>query len=104
MLDEIEDDTDAALGLQVHDRVRTTARDDVQFGPREADRRAAGAVDADDVGAEVGQHHRRERTRPDAHDLDDADAGQRPRLGKIGHPSIVTVLLSRLSSGVGHAP
>ena len=35
-----------------------------------------GALDADDVGAHVGQHHGGERPRPDAGDLDDAVALQ----------------------------
>ena len=38
---------------------------------------AAGAVDPDDVGTEVGQQHRAERAGADAADLDDAHAAQR---------------------------
>ena len=40
---------------------------------------ACGAVDADDLGAHVREHHRGERTRPDPGDLDDLDARQRSR-------------------------
>src|SRR6202044_924327 len=36
------------------------------------------AVDADDLGAHVGQQHARERPGADARHLDDPDAGQRP--------------------------
>ena len=40
-----------------------------------------GAVDADHVGAHVGEQHRRERAWPDAGDLDDAVAVQWSRHG-----------------------
>jgi hypothetical protein len=39
-----------------------------------------GAVNADDVGAHVGQQHARERAGSDARHLDDADALERPGL------------------------
>jgi hypothetical protein len=38
---------------------------------------APDAVDAQDVGAEVGEQHRAEGPRADAADLDDADPGER---------------------------
>ena len=99
-LDEVEHDLDPRGVLEVE-------RDDGR--PRLRMSWSAGAtspappraVDADDVGAEIGEHHRRERARPDAGELDDADAGRGPE-GGSGHATIVTVSLSRLSSGVGH--
>ena len=48
------------------------------LGSRAAD--GAGALDADDLGAHVGEHHRRERAGPDAGDLDDARTARRAGL------------------------
>ena len=46
------------------------------------DDRVADAVDAHDVGAEIGEQHRRERHRPEPRQLDHAQPSQRsPRAG-----------------------
>ena len=62
-----------------------------------------GSVEADDLGAQVGQHHRGERPGADAADLDDPDpregAGTArrigPRIGRRVHGTDRTVAHSR---------
>ncbi|GHC55408.1 hypothetical protein GCM10010507_34860 [Streptomyces cinnamoneus] len=47
------------------------------MGRVDVQRLAAGPVDADDVGAEVGEQHRGERARPDPRELDHAHPRER---------------------------
>jgi hypothetical protein len=63
--------------LEVHRDARPAAGQQVGL-PRPGARRTAGPLDAHDVGAQVGEHHRGVRTRPDPGQLDDPDAAERP--------------------------
>ena len=76
---EVEQGGDAVGVLEVDRDVATAAPQHVavgRVGRRTAHR--AGPLDPDDVGAEIGQEHRRERPGPDARQLDHADAGEGP--------------------------
>ena len=101
-LGEIEDDLGAAGMLEVDgDRGPAAVQRVGARGGRAVD--VGGAVDADDLRAEVGQHHRAERAGADPGELDDPYAVQRPaaslgpahpvgfRVPHIAPPSITTV-------------
>ena len=78
LLDEVEQCGDAVGMFEVDRDVAPTAPQDVgvgSVGSRPAD--GAGPLDPDDLGAHVGQEHRRERPGADTGDLDDAVAGER---------------------------
>ncbi len=67
----------ALLGLEVETNGGgARASEHVIFG--RDDRRPVLALDADDGGAMVGEHHPGERRRADAGELDDADSGEHP--------------------------
>ena len=77
VLDEVEQRRRAVGVLEVDGDVAPAAQRDVAV--RRVGRRAAhrlGALDADHLGAHVGQQHRRERAGADAGDLDDPIAGE----------------------------
>ena len=90
--------------LQVDRTDGRPRREDVLVRRRQLQGVAAGPVDADDVGAEVGQQHRGERAGADADELDDAHAARGPEVLGDGHASIVTVILSRSQVQPGHIP
>jgi hypothetical protein len=76
-LDEPQHDLGCALLLEVERDGRATAAE--RFHERPAVVRGGRRpVDPDDVGAEVGEHHRGERPGPDAGQLDHPEVGQRP--------------------------
>ena len=81
-LDEVEHELDATRRLEVDGDVGAPAEQDVAIGRRDLQGTASRSVDTDDVGAEIGQHHRGERPRSDAGELDDANTGQRAGLGR----------------------
>ena len=95
LLDEVEDDLDAARILEVDRHRWTAAREDVLLGDRHLHGVAAGTIDANDVSAEIGEQHAGERTGPDADELDDAYAGEWAGGLEVVTDAIVTVLLSR---------
>ena len=75
---QIEQCGDAIWMLQVDGDVASAAQQHVvvrAVGGRAVDR--IGALDADHLGAHVGQHHRCERARADPGQLDDAISGKR---------------------------
>jgi hypothetical protein len=60
--------------LQIHgDRPPAAG---VHVPPRRFVAHGVGAIDPQDLGAHVGQHHRRERPRPDPGELDHPDTGE----------------------------
>ncbi len=80
LLDQLQHDLGAVRVLEVDSAIDRRPRlsssvEKSLLGPTSAG--AGQAVDAQDVGAEVGEHHRAERPGPDRADLDDADAGER---------------------------
>ena len=77
-LDHAQRRRDRVGVLQVEADAAPAALHDVPV--RRSGRRAhrAGAVDAQDLGAHVREHHRGERSRPDARELEDADAVSGP--------------------------
>ena len=78
LLDQRQHGLDALGVLQVDaDRAAAAVHDVLRRVGRIATPHVAGAVDAHDVGAHVGEHHRRERPRADAGDLDDSNSGER---------------------------
>ena len=93
LLDEPQHGLDATRVLQVEGDRRPTAAEQVLLGARDLQATPAGPVDAHHVGAEVGEHHGRERPGPDTDHLDDAYAVQGSRVDR--HTTIVTVVLSR---------
>lgn len=74
--DQVEDAAGAVLGLQVDQYGALVAVGQVVRGV-DGQARAAGAVDPDHIGAEVGQEHRGERAGPDPRQLDHAHPGER---------------------------
>ena len=78
-VDEPQDDLATRVRLQVDgDRTATAVEDGARGAGRIGERGVGQLVDAHDVAAHVGQHHPAERDRPDAGELDDLDAGERP--------------------------
>ncbi len=75
-LDEVEHGAGAVGGLEVDEDGPLVAIGDV-VRRVDAQPRAAGAVDAHDVGTEVAEQHGRERARPDPRELDHAHSGER---------------------------
>lgn len=73
--DEVEHGGGAVLGLEVDEDGALVAVGEVP-GRVDAEAGAAGAVDADDVGAEVGEEHGGEGARADAGELDHAHPGE----------------------------
>ena len=77
-LDEIEQRADAVGVLEVDGDVAPAAQHEVGTGVAgDGPTRDLCPLDADHVGAEIGQQHRRERAGPDAGELDDAVARER---------------------------
>ncbi len=74
--DQVEDAVGAALGLEVDEDGALVAVGDV-VRRVDAERRAAGPVDAYDIGSEVRQEHGRERPGADPRQLDGTDSCQR---------------------------
>ena len=72
---EAQHDLDPVGVLEVD---RDRAATPVQHVEAVEARPTSGPVDPHDVGAEIGEHHRRERRRPDARQLDDPHAVERP--------------------------
>jgi hypothetical protein len=75
LLQEPEDELRRSGVLEVGWQGRAALGQQVRSG--HAHHRTVGAVDADDVGAELGQQHAGIGRRPDTGQLDDADARQR---------------------------
>ncbi|CAM5713196.1 hypothetical protein SGRIM128S_05205 [Streptomyces griseomycini] len=86
---QVEDACGAVGRLQVDDHGALVAVGDV-VRRVDAESRAAGAVHADDVGAQVGEEHGGERAGPDTGQLDHAHAGERavPRCLRFRHPQL----------------
>lgn len=82
--DEVEHGAGAAGGLEVDEDGPLVAVGEVECGCG-AERRRAGAVDPDDVGAEVGEEHGGERAGADPGEFDHAHAGQRALGGLLRH-------------------
>lgn len=74
--DEVQNAGRSLVALEVQDDGALVAVGEVVRGI-DAEPRAAGPVDTDDVGPEVRQQHRGERSGADARQLDDPDTGQR---------------------------
>jgi hypothetical protein len=55
-----------------------------------ARRHVGGAVEAQHLGAHVGQQHARELHGSDVRQLEDANTGQRPACSALGHGSLKT--------------
>jgi hypothetical protein len=94
-LDQIQHGGHRVGLLQVQCDARTTARQHVLLARTEGP--AAGPLDPDHVGAEVGQDHARVRARADAGDLDDPDPPERTGALTefVRHAEIMTPVLSR---------
>ncbi|CAI4175040.1 hypothetical protein CCOS2040_28540 [Streptomyces albidoflavus] len=83
-LHQVQDAGGAVLGLEVDQDGALVAVGEVQ-GRVDAEAGAAGAVDTDHVGAEVGEEHRGERARADARQFHHPDAVQGARRGRVRH-------------------
>ena len=80
LLDEREGRRETVGMLEVEGDGGAAAAQQVGLGrQRDGQRALTGPVDSDDVGAEVGEQHRREGRGADAGELDDADAGKGSR-------------------------
>lgn len=91
--DQVQDAVRAVLGLEVDEYRAFVAVGEVVRGV-DAEPRAAGPVDPDDVGAEVGQQHRGERAGSDTRQLDHAHTRERAVLCRCHRtPSGVTQLM-----------
>lgn len=92
-LDQIEHPGGSALGLEVDEHGALVAVGEVVRGV-DAQPRAAGPVDPDDIGAEVGKEHRGERTGSDAGQFDHPHPCQRAVLCRCHQaPSGMTQLM-----------
>src|SRR5262249_24279721 len=77
LLDEAEHRLDAVGLLQIHgDRAAAPVHEVELRRLWDAEPRVARAIDADDVGAELGEEHRAERAGADAGELDDLRSGE----------------------------
>ena len=77
--DHLHDRRDAVRVFEVDtDRLPTSIQQIGRRCSRIAASDSAGAIDSDDFGTEIGEHHRAERTRADRRQLDNSDSIQGP--------------------------